>query len=803
MPRKKVKTSRNFKLVAICAALVFATLSFMTVGFARYNRVLDVAGNVDLKPQGKIYVSSVTFVDGKNVSSNPTFTDRSIDFGLKIFATASESEYYANYDVTIKNETFYDQTFSTEYWQTQFTNSKGEPVDGIMAEHELIGIKNGDVINHDGEITFKVRISFTVTEAGNFDVIGGIDINFSETNTGFLLAYVKEPLVGDLRSPNQQAAFTVHVSNSFPYSKTFSLLLSGNSKFTISPASGQSLDNITIAANSEVDYVVYVSINGEQDFSSTYERTTILMRSGSTDMNAGRISLYVDQSIIYTDHEPPQISNVKLTALNAEDEAQATWDATDDVTIKDFTVQIVDASGNIVQTKTTTDDTTTISFQGLEPGEYYARVYGEDSLGNTATADQIVAYSTTAGTCSRSDTVNLLWRYAITEHLTQVTKSSGESTVVRGETYSAKYTTSGVLRNLPDTITVKMGGRELVAGTDYDWSRNTGSLSIPNVSGDLDIAIQSKAGCLTAGTQILLADGTTKAIENITYDDLLAVWNYETGQLDAEYPIWIEQEHQTVSYRKIQFSDGSELKTVMNHGVFDVDKNLFVSVADPDFAPGSEVYKVVDGKLRTVRVESVAIIHEMVEYYHVVSARFYNVIANGFVTTDGTVALSNLYGFDAGLRWPATREAYLAQPGSTYSYNEFADLVPKHMYVGMRMGEIKAITDAGYLSLDEFKTYLSANQVSSFMWRHPESRVIANDLQNFDTKRLLVPNSVGRQHVWPVSFGDFKTSIIEGREVILPTQPDVKFWRNSIDGKLYHPGDRVKIMCGTHFAPVK
>lgn len=633
MPRKKVKTGRNFKLVAICAALVFATLSFMTVGFARYNRVLDVAGNVDLKPQGKIYASSVTFVDGKNVSSNPTFTDRSIDFGLKIFATASESEYYANYDVTIKNETFYDQTFSTEYWQTQFTNSKGEPVDGITAEYELIGIKNGDVINHDGEITFKVRISFTVTEAGNFDVIGGIDINFSETNTGFLLAYVKEPLVGDLRSPNQQAAFTVHVSNSFPYSKTFSLLLSGNSKFTISPASGQSLDNITIAANSEADYVVYVSINGEQDFSSTYERTTILMRSGSTDMNAGRISLYVDQSIIYTDHEPPQISNVKLTALNAESEAQATWDATDDVTIKDFTVQIVDASGNIVQTKTTTDDTTTISFQGLEPGEYYARVYGEDSLGNTATADQNAAYSTTADTCSRSDTVNLLWRYAITEHLTQVTKSSGESTVVR--------------------------------------------------------------------------------------------------------------------------------------------------------------------------VESVAIIHEMVEYYHVVSARFYNVIANGFVATDGTVALSNLYGFDAGLRWPATREAYLAQPGSTYSYNEFADLVPKHMYVGMRMGEIKAITDAGYLSLDEFKTYLSANQVSSFMWLHPESKVVADDLQNFDTKRLLAPSSVGRQHVWPVSFGDFKTSTIEGREVILPTQPDVEFWRNFIDGKLYHPGDRVKIMCGTHFAPVK
>ena len=348
-----------------------------------------------------------------------------------------------------------------------------------------------------------------------------------------------------------------------------------------------------------------------------------------------------------------------------------------------------------------------------------------------------------------------------------------------------------------------MGGRELVAGTDYTWSRNTGSLSVPNVSGDLDITIQSVAGCLTAGTQILLADGTTKAIENITYNDLLAVWNHETGQLDAEYPIWIEQEHQTVSYRKIQFSDGSELKTVMNHGVFDVDKNLFVSVADREFTPGTNVYKLVDGKLQSVRVESISIVHETVKYYHVVSSRYFNVIANGIVTTDGTVATSNLFGFTDNLRWPEQRYAYLAQPNSTYDYDKFADTVPEYMFVGARIGEIKLLIDAGYLGLDDFKDYLRTNQVSPIMWRHPESRVIANDLQNFDTKRPLVPNSVGRQHVWPVSFGDFKTSIIEGREVILPTRPDVKFCLNSIDGKLYHPGDRVKIMCGTHFAPVK
>lgn len=797
MKKRTKSTHSSRKIVAICAALIVAALSFMTVGFAHYNRILDVSGDISLKTQGKIYVSNVTFVDGKNVSSNPTFTDNSIDFGLKVFASKDQTEYYANFEVTVINDTFYDQTFSTNYWQTQFTDKNGKPVDTLSAEYELIGIKNGDVIKHGETIKFNIRATFAPTVSGDFTVIGGIDINFSETNTGFLLAYVKEPLTGDLRKPNTSAAFTVHVSNSFTYAKTFSLILASNSKLTLS---GTALNNITIPANSEADYVVYVSIAGTQDFPSTYERATILMRSGGADMNAGRITLYVDQSVIYTDHEAPQISNVKISALNAVGEAQVTWSATDDVTIKDFTVEIFDTAGNLIQTKKTTDDTTSISFTGLSAGDYYVRVYGEDSLGNTATAADLTACSTAAGPCSRSETTNLLWQYKVTHHLDRVT-TTGASTVTRGETYTASYSTS-FLNVLPAEIVVKMDGRTLTAGTDYTYSRNTGTLTVPNVTGDLDITVTAESwGCLTAGTQILLADGTTKPIEGIGYNDLLAVWNYETGQLDAEYPIWIERKHTAISYRLTRFSDGSELKTVMHHGVFDVDKNQFVSVSDPDFTPGTKVYKLVDGHLRAVRVESTAIVYETVEYYHVVSARFYNIIANGIITTDGTVALSNLYGFDTDMRWPALREAYLAQPGSVYDYAKFADTVPEFMFVGMRMGEIKAITDAGYMSIDDFKGYLATNQVAPHMWLKPQSRLMADDLQNFDLKSRISPTILQNKRIWPVSVGDYKTTIAEGADFTLPATST--YYRNSVDGQIYKRGDRVKIMCGTHFAPVK
>ena len=160
MKKRTKSTHSSRKIVAICATLIVAALSFMTVGFARYNRILDVSGDISLKTQGKIYVSNVTFVDGKNVSSNPTFTDNSIDFGLKVFASKDQTEYYANFEVTVINDTFYDQTFSTNYWQTQFTDKNGKKIfdgdileskycddaepDGFCISHEIVKwIKGG------------------------------------------------------------------------------------------------------------------------------------------------------------------------------------------------------------------------------------------------------------------------------------------------------------------------------------------------------------------------------------------------------------------------------------------------------------------------------------------------------------------------------------------------------------------------------------------------------------------------------------------------------------------------------------
>ena len=73
--------------------------------------------------------------------------------------------------------------------------------------------------------------------------------------------------------------------------------------------------------------------------------------------------------------------------------------------------------------------------------------------------------------------------------------------------------------------------------------------------------------------QLCSANGLTKNIEDVNYNDLLLVWNYETGSYTYEYPIWIEKENYSDNYFKISFEDGTNLKVVENHALFNADIN--------------------------------------------------------------------------------------------------------------------------------------------------------------------------------------------------------------------------------------
>ena len=144
--------------------------------------------------------------------------------------------------------------------------------------------------------------------------------------------------------------------------------------------------------------------------------------------------------------------------------------------------------------------------------------------------------------------------------------------------------------------------------------------------------------CLAEGTLITLADGSTKAIEAITVTDSIRVWDFDTGATASAVPLWIKQKQNTIQYNLIRFSDGTELKTISQHRIFNKQAGAFTYPMTAATPIGTVTVKS-DGT--EVTVVSKQIVYEAVNYYNVVTSGGYlNLYANTILTS---MRYNNIY----------------------------------------------------------------------------------------------------------------------------------------------------------------
>lgn len=793
--KKRLKNNNdiNFftknKKAIILILIVFVTC-FMTVGYAAYQQLLSFSGNATFKKVSAIEITDVSLVSSSNVitSLSPDYSGTTIDFNIDF--NGVDTTYEAVYSVTVTNETTYDYIYSEVNFNSLVTTTSGTGTGNIT--ETVSGISNGDTIAAGATVTFYITFTLDVTDqTSTYNLTSTASVNLTKDVTGSLLASVS-PSSGNLQSPNTQTSFTITVINTYTFSRTFSFSL-GNSNFYISGSSSH-----TIAANTTQSYTVNVKASSSAIFLTNSENTSlILSANGLANINVGTLTLAVD---IYVEPDTtiPEIGPVSLAISNTSGSFTVDWTRLDSggTSIVNYTVLLYNSSNTLVSTRNTNSDATSYTFTGISEGTYYVKVYGTDEAGNTGSGEVSSATTSTVH-CRKSNSYTMQWTFNVTNNLTNIS-SNGASTASLGSTYTATLSTSGNFYSLPSSITVKMGSTTLISGTGYTWTKSTGALSIPNVTGALTITATATSSCLVEGTKIMLADKTTKNIEDINYNDLLLTWNYETGSFTYEYPIWLEKESVSNKYQLIKFSDGSSLKVVGKHGVFDLDSNLFVSTNDEtNFKVGTKVAKINSKKngFDYVTVTSIEIKYEKVNYYHVVATRYYNVIANNILTTDGTVILSNLYGFTNQITWPYTRSLIMSDSNNLYKYSELKNIIPYYMYKGMRIEEAKYLSVFG-LTKDIFIGYLLENQVKDEMWLKPMTNSKNQNLWMVTTSDDIVTNKNKNNYlVVEGSFYQLKSPKLNSSKKFMG-------WYNTTDGKYYKVNDLVRIYTGTHFVAV-
>lgn len=98
------------------------------------------------------------------------------------------------------------------------------------------------------------------------------------------------------------------------------------------------------------------------------------------------------------------------------------------------------------------------------------------------------------------------------------------------------------------------------------------------------VGVCNPPSCVATGTQITLADGTQKPVEELDGQEELLVWNFETGEFDSA-PILFIDTHGEKEYlvTHLYFEDGTVVDIIDEHGFFDTDLNKYVYITSENF----------------------------------------------------------------------------------------------------------------------------------------------------------------------------------------------------------------------------
>ena len=768
--------SRMFLIVTI---VVIVTLSFLTIGFASYSELLNLNGSLTVQPQGKMEITNITLTSSQNTSSvaTPTYEDLSASFSVTFRrAQGNNVRYNAVFSITITNNTFYNHSIDANDFNLNLTSSNGGTVNPVVS-----GITQGEIIAPGASKTFTLTINFTPRNGGgnNYTVSGDVEVVTEEqTETGSVIGSIVTSSTLDLVN-NTIVPVQISVINTYSNSKTFTISSASN-KFEVTDQNGNTLSALSINGNATTNYTVYLK-RVSNSFASSPQTTSLTLtttQAGTSSIGTVQANVPIDSTIV--DTAAPIISNVNATQTATNGTARVTWSGTDDNGIVNYTImyyKVVNGNQTLVDTINTNSNATSKDIANLDDATYVFKVYGTDEFGNTATQSEINNATTNSGTCSMSAQTVFKWTCSITYNLSNITSSNTNASMNTNATFRTTLSPAdGTIMNtysLPGTITVTMGGTTLTAGTNYTYDSSTGDVEIPNVTGDIVItATANSQQCLVEGTKIRLANGTTKNIENITYQDLLQVWNYKIGRVGYSYPIWIEKTHSTDMYTEYIFSDGNKLNISGSHGVFNTDTNTFVKIEDLKI--GEHIAKVDDkGKLHKVSLTKKRQVIKKVNYYHVVSTYFYDIIANNYVTTDDEVSLTNIYKFNNNIKWTNYTT------NNRYSYNDFKDILPYNLYRGLRVEDAKKLP----IDIDMFKYYLLKNQLNEDMYKLPIT----------DNKGNIL---------WTISVDNKKELVKENSYYKLPNNTKVKYYIESNTRKKYNKNEKIKVIYSTHFISV-
>lgn len=225
------------------------------------------------------------------------------------------------------------------------------------------------------------------------------------------------------------------------------------------------------------------------------------------------------------------------------------------------------------------------------------------------------------------------------------------------------------------------------------------------------------SGCVTLGTLITLADGTQVPVEELTGDEMLLVWNMETGTFDVAPITFIDSDpigHYEVI--ALEFSDGTTVDVISEHAFWDFDLNRYVYLDEnAEEYIGHKFAKQSANGYTEVTLTDVEISTEVTEAYSPVTYGHLCYFVNGMLSMPGGITgFINIFDVDPEtLTIDEEAKAADIEEYGLFTYEEFYEIFPV-------TEEVFEAFNGQYLKISVGKGLITYEQIGALIERYSE-----------------------------------------------------------------------------------
>ena len=253
--------------------------------------------------------------------------------------------------------------------------------------------------------------------------------------------------------------------------------------------------------------------------------------------------------------------------------------------------------------------------------------------------------------------------------------------------------------------------------------------------------------------------------------------------MTESYPIWIEKGREGKFYRELTFTDGTNLRIVGSHYIFEVDKKTYIDAGnDNQCKIGTRVYKWKNNKLEIVTIVDIKEKMETVKYYNVVSTYYYNIIANDIITTDPTSSISNIYGFNENLVYSDNFRKI--NNGFKLPYMIVSKSIPYYLYKGLNLQNTIVLINNGELDTQFLMDFVNSNTLEPITKNGDRYFMMTTSLDIINEENV-------EEHLYK-----------EGSYYRLPKE-GANYFLDTFTNKKYKPGQKIKVENSRHFKAVE